>query len=112
MVRVKQRRTFGQRRQRILVPSGQGIPYPLIHYHITKTLVFKYIENFTTKNLKFSDKNSDIFHISAHEAVLTSTHNLFFLAEIRKNNVYPCHYENTPIQIYRKFHLQKLKIFR
>ena len=31
---------------------------------------------------------------------------------------YPCdfmfafHYENTPMQIYRKFHLQKLKIFR
>ena len=22
------------------------------------------------------------------------------------------HYENSPIQIYRKFHLQKLKIFR
>ena len=22
------------------------------------------------------------------------------------------HYKNTPIQIYRKFHLQKLKIFR
>ena len=22
------------------------------------------------------------------------------------------HYENTPIQMYRKFHLQKLKIFR
>ena len=22
------------------------------------------------------------------------------------------HYENTPIQIYRKFHLQKLKLFR
>ena len=22
------------------------------------------------------------------------------------------HYENTPIQIYRKFHLQKLKFFR
>ena len=32
---------------------------------ITKTRLFKYIENFTTKNLKFSDKNSDIFHISA-----------------------------------------------
>ena len=32
---------------------------------ITKTGLFKYIENFTTKNLKFSDKNSDIFHISA-----------------------------------------------
>ena len=25
----------------------------------------KYIENFTAKNWKFSDKNSDIFHISA-----------------------------------------------
>ena len=24
----------------------------------------------------------------------------------------PPHYENTPIQIYRKFHLQKLKLFR
>ena len=22
------------------------------------------------------------------------------------------HYENTPIQLYRKFHIQKLKIFR
>ena len=30
-----------------------------------KTRPFKYIENFTTKNWKFSDKNSDIFHISA-----------------------------------------------
>ena len=32
---------------------------------ITKTRLFKYIENFTTKNGKFSDKNSGIFHISA-----------------------------------------------
>ena len=32
---------------------------------ITKTGLFKYIENFTTKNSKFSDKNSDIVHISA-----------------------------------------------
>ena len=57
---------------------------------ITKTRLFKYIENFTTKNWKFSDKNSDIFHISAQnidcgyslelpgEAVLTSTHNICF----------------------------------
>ena len=28
---------------------------------ITKTRLFKYIENYTTKNWKFSDKNSDIF---------------------------------------------------
>ena len=33
---------------------------------ITKARLFKYIENFTTKKRKFSDKkNSDIFHISA-----------------------------------------------
>ena len=32
---------------------------------ITKTHLFKYIENFTTENCKFSDKNSDIFLISA-----------------------------------------------
>ena len=30
-----------------------------------KTRLFKYTENFTTKKWKFSDKNSDIFHISA-----------------------------------------------
>ena len=32
---------------------------------ITKTRLFKYIENFTTKNWKFSDKTSDILHMSA-----------------------------------------------
>ena len=34
--------------------------------HITKTRLFKYIENFTTKKTekKKSDKNSDILHIS------------------------------------------------
>ena len=26
-----------------------------------KTLIFKYIENFTTKKWKISDKNSDVF---------------------------------------------------
>ena len=30
--------------------------------NITKTCLFKYIENFTTKKGKFSDKNFDIFH--------------------------------------------------
>ena len=33
--------------------------------NIMKIRLSKYIENFTTKNLKFSDKNADIFHISA-----------------------------------------------
>ena len=36
-----------------------------LHSFITKTRLFKYIENFISKNWKFSDKNSDIFHISA-----------------------------------------------
>ena len=36
-----------------------------IYYENTPIQIFKYIENFTTKNWKFSDKNSDIFHISA-----------------------------------------------
>ena len=30
-----------------------------------KTSHFKYTENFSMKERKFSDKNSDIFHISA-----------------------------------------------
>ena len=33
--------------------------------HITKTCLFKYIENFTTKNENFQMKNSGSFHISA-----------------------------------------------
>ena len=33
--------------------------------HITKTGLFKYTENFTTKKWKFSDKNFNNFHISA-----------------------------------------------
>ena len=57
---------------------------------ITKTRLFKYIENFTTKKKEyFQIKNSDIFHISAQnidcgyplelrEVVLTSTHSLCF----------------------------------
>ena len=32
---------------------------------ITKICLFKYIEKFSTKKGKFSEKNSDIFHISA-----------------------------------------------
>ena len=34
---------------------------------ITKTRLFKYIENFTIKYWKFSDKKKDIFHISAQD---------------------------------------------
>ena len=67
-----------------------------------KTHLFKYIENFTTKNLKFSDKNSDIFHISAQNIDCWYSLELpwqggsneyqqsMFLSRNKKNNVYPC----------------------
>ena len=63
---------------------------------ITKTRLFKYIENFTSKNWKFLDKNSDIFHISAQNIDCgyslepprrggsNEYHNLCFEADIRK----------------------------
>ena len=50
---------------------------------ITKTRLFGSIEKFTTKSWKFSDKNSDSLRVPA-EAVLKSTPNLRFWAEIRK----------------------------
>ena len=49
---------------------------------ITKTCLFKYIENFTSKTENFQVKNSDISALG--KAVLTSTHNLCFWAEKRK----------------------------
>ena len=70
--------------------------------HITKTRLFKYIENFTTKNWKFSDKNSDIFHNSAqnidcrysleppHWGGSNEYPQSLFLSRNKKNNVYPC----------------------
>ena len=76
---------------------------------ITKTRLFKYTENFTTKNWKFSDKNSDIFHIPAQNidrgysleqhhrgGSMTSIHNLL-LSRNKKNNVYPC----KPVLLYK-----------
>ena len=36
----------------------------------------------------------------------------YYCQTSKENNSKNIHYENTPIQIYRKFHLQKLKIFR
>ena len=69
---------------------------------ITKTHLFKYTENFTTKSCKFSDKNSDIFHISAQnidcgyslEPPRRGGSNVYpqsvFLSRKKKNNIYPC----------------------
>ena len=67
---------------------------------ITKTRLFKYIENFTSKSWKFSDKNSDIFHISAQNidcgyllepprAGSNKFQQSMFLSINTKNKVYP-----------------------
>ena len=72
--------------------------------YITKTSLFKYIENFTTKKWKFSDKNSDIFHISAQkhrlwglvrtasacQGISNEYPQFMVLSRNKKNNVYPC----------------------
>ena len=76
-------------------------PLGFCFFLITKTRLFKYIENFTTKNWKFSGKNSDIFHISAQN--IDCGYSLepprrggsnecpqsMFLSGNKKNNVYP-----------------------
>ena len=70
-------------------------------FFITKTYLFKFNQNFTTKHWNFSDKNSDIFHISAQN--IDCVHSLelprlgspneypqsMFLSRNKKNNVYP-----------------------
>ena len=68
--------------------------------YITKTGLFKYIENLTSKNWKFSLKKSDIFHISAQNIDCgyslepprrggsNEYHNLCFWAEIKKKIMY------------------------
>ena len=67
----------------------------------TKTRLFKYNENLTTKKWKFSDKKYDIFHTSAQnidcgyslEPPLWGGSNEYpqsmFLSKNKKNNVYP-----------------------
>ena len=69
---------------------------------ITKTRLFKYIENFTTKNENFQIKTSDVFHISAQnidcgcslEPPRRGGSNGYpqsmFLSRNKENNVYPC----------------------
>ena len=101
--------------------STLNYSYSLTPHHIilnTKTRLFKYIENFTTKNCKFSDKNSDIFHISAQnidcgyslEPPRRGGSNQYpqsmFLSKNKKNNVYPC----KPQFYYIKMGFEEVKI--
>ena len=80
--------------------------------NITKTRLFKYIENFTSKNWKFSDKkNSDIFHISAQN--IGCGYSLEYpqstlLSRKKKNNVYPC----KPQFYYMKVGFKGSKLYR
>ena len=74
----------------------------MLNVHITKTRLFKYTENFTTKNWNLSDKKSHILHISAQnidcgysiEPPRRGGSNEYpqsmFLSRNKKNNVYPC----------------------
>ena len=96
------------------MPGFQGVDRMLI----TKTRLFKYTENFTTKKGKFSDKDSDIFHISAKN--IDCGYSLepprrggsyeylqsMFLSRNMKNNVYPC----KPQFYYIKVGLKGVKI--
>ena len=70
--------------------------------YITKTRLFKYIENFTPKSESFQIKNSDTFHISAqnidcgyllelpHRGGSNKYPQSMFLSRNKKNNAYPC----------------------
>ena len=86
---------------------------------ITKTHLFKYIENFTTKKGKISDKNSDIFHISAQNIVCGYSlepprqgskkyAQSMFLSRNKKNNGYPC----KPQSYYIKVGFKGSKLYR
>ena len=70
---------------------------------ITKTCLFKYTENFTTKKLKiFRQKNSDIFPFSAQNIDCgyslepprrggsNESPQSMFSSKNKENNVYPC----------------------
>ena len=69
---------------------------------ITKTRLFKYLENFGSKNWNFQIKKSDIFQISSQnidcrytlEPPLRGGSNEYtqsmFSSKNKKNNVYPC----------------------
>ena len=79
---------------------------------IMKTRLFKYTENFTTKNWKFSDKILTFFHISAqnvdcgysleppHRGGSNEYPQSMFSNKNKKNNVYPV---NPSFTVYNGF---------
>ena len=85
-----------------LIKKNNTRKYTVEPQCITKTRLFKYTENFTTKKGKFSDKNFYILHISDQN--IDCEYSLepprrggskeypqsMFLSRNKKNNVYPC----------------------
>ena len=100
-------------------------------YYIMKTRLFKYIENFASKNWNFSIKNTLTFFLfllkiyngySQHfsyfcSQYITGTHNLCFQAKIRKIMYTPMHPSFTTVNILKirtpkfltKWHMQTVQ---
>ena len=79
-------------------------------FHLTalqKQAYSKYTENFTNKKWKISDKNSDIFHISAPNIECGYSQSMF-LSRNKNNNVYPC----KPQFYYIKWGLMESTLYR
>ena len=99
VIKISEPWNIGQGR---IMRDCSNFPQPDQGRHsFTKTCLFKYIENFTTENWKFSDKNCDNFHISAQIECGYSLEQSgwgssdeypqsMFLSRIKKNNVYSC----------------------
>ena len=75
----------------------------VIQWIITKTRLFKYIENFTSKSKNFQIKHSEYFYLSAQnidygysiepprqEGGSNEYPQSMFLSRNKTNNVYPC----------------------
>ena len=89
-------------------PVSLGCANFTLHMVITKTCLFKYTENFTTKKIKiFQIKNSDIFQFFAQNIDCGYPQSMF-LRRNKKNNVYPC----KPQFYYIKVGFQGVKLYR
>ena len=92
----------------------------LLLINITKTRLFKYIENFATKKGKFSDKKFRFFFFQIFAQNIDCGYSLepprrggsneylqsMFLSRNKKNNVYPC----KPQFYYKKMGFKVVKI--
>ena len=98
------------------VPNrGTSNEYPQRFYGDIRKLSSFWVKKKTPNTLNNTPIITKRFELSGINAVWISEFKLMFSAAFsleRSNGKIVKHYENTPIQIYRKCHLQKLKIFR